>query len=118
MGSSHIGRSFEGHSLEDDCPCPQEPCGLVSWDRILPDCPQHGFSACKTIRQSHLEEKCPAESEWRRPPPRVYAGDTLILIQGEESQTFSIEGVWWSLDGEALIVRAAPPVPGGEAIGG
>lgn len=110
MGSSHIGRSFEGHPLEDDCPCPQELCGLVSWDRILPDCPQHGPTAVKTFRQSHPEEKCPAEPEWRRPPAQVYEDDTLILLVGEESQTFRIERASWSLDGKALILRVTPPV--------
>lgn len=57
----HIGRSWNGHRLEDACPCPQEPCGLVARANVVPDCPQHGLRACKTIRQSHTPANCPGE---------------------------------------------------------
>ena len=56
----HIGRSFVGHPLEDDCPCGKAPCGLVDTDLIDADCPQHSMGACQTIRQSHDASKCPA----------------------------------------------------------
>jgi hypothetical protein len=59
---SHIGRSFRGHPIENECPCPQEPCGLVDTRRIDPDCPQHALKACKTIRASHPADKCPGEA--------------------------------------------------------
>jgi hypothetical protein len=59
LGTPHIGRSFAGHPLEDDCPCPQEPCGLIALDRADNDCPQHGFQKAKTMRQSHVAEQCP-----------------------------------------------------------
>ncbi len=55
----HVGRSFEGHPLEDECPCPKEPCGLVMLSRAAPECDQHPMSRNKTIRQSHLAERCP-----------------------------------------------------------
>lgn len=58
--AQHIGRSFTGHSLEDTCPCPQEPCGLIATVRVDPACPQHPLQAGKTIRQSHDAARCPA----------------------------------------------------------
>jgi len=60
---SHIGRSWVGHWLEDECPCEQEECGLVNFDKINSDCPQHSLMAGKTIRQSHAESNCPALEE-------------------------------------------------------
>lgn len=55
----HIGRSFEGTVLEDTCPCPKAPCGLVIAAEIVKDCAQHSLAAMKTIRQVHLEDNCP-----------------------------------------------------------
>lgn len=55
----HVGRSFSGHPLEDDCPCEKAPCGLVVWGSNE-DCPQHGVKMGKTIRQGHFEADCPA----------------------------------------------------------
>jgi hypothetical protein len=54
----HIGRSFTDNRLEMVCPCPLEPCGLVSRDRADPNCLQH-TDVCKTIRQVHSPEDCP-----------------------------------------------------------
>lgn len=62
---SHIGRSWVGHWIEDECPCEQESCGLVNFDKINSDCPQHSLIACKTIRQSHDDDNCPAIDEDR-----------------------------------------------------
>lgn len=60
----HIGRSWPGqHFIEDECPCPQEPCGLVDVDRADPTCPHHPPERGKTIRQSHLAGACPAKAE-------------------------------------------------------
>ena len=56
--SEHIGRSWTEHPLEDACPCPQEPCGLIAVTRIDPACGQHALAAGKTIRQSHTPERC------------------------------------------------------------
>lgn len=58
----HIGRSWGGHPLEDECPCPQEPCGLVDQGRVDPECPEHTIEAMKTIRQGHKTEACPGVS--------------------------------------------------------
>lgn len=60
--SPHMGRSWKGHALEDECPCPQEPCGLVSLDNVNNDCPQHGWGAFKTMRQGHNPANCPGET--------------------------------------------------------
>lgn len=59
LGTPHIGRSFAGHPLEDACPCPQEKCGLVALENAVLDCPEHGLHRAKTIRQTHLAERCP-----------------------------------------------------------
>jgi hypothetical protein len=48
----HIGRSWSGHPLEDGCPCPKAPCGLVDMDRT---------ERSKSIRQSHPASECPGE---------------------------------------------------------
>lgn len=56
----HIGRSWTGHPLEDDCPCPKAPCGLVISDGVE-ECPEHSWWAAKTIRQMHLDFQCPSE---------------------------------------------------------
>lgn len=64
LATMHVGRSWTGHSIEDDCPCPSQPCGLVT---INPDCPQHSLMAAKTIRQSHTPQKCSAANEGADP---------------------------------------------------
>jgi hypothetical protein len=69
MSGYHIGRHWPsgyrknnvGATIEDNCPCEVEPCGLVSYDKIDPDCPQHGPMAAKTIRTSHAAEDCPGQ---------------------------------------------------------
>lgn len=60
----HIGRSFTGHEIEDNCPCFKAPCGLVA--DVAPDCPQHAPEAVHTIRQSHPAFLCPALVEEAR----------------------------------------------------
>jgi ribosomal protein L37E len=54
----HMGRSWTGHHLEDECPCPQEPCGRISYDKVDVDCPQHYYGRSKTMRNIHLAEDC------------------------------------------------------------
>lgn len=68
-GTAHIGRSWDGHPLEDRCPCPKQPCGLVKADERDPSCEEH--SGTKTIRQTHDHAACPA----REPVP-----DTQLLL--------------------------------------
>lgn len=56
----HIGRSWRGSThLEDTCPCPKAPCGLVDRATVSDDCPEHAVSAMKTMRQGHSPENCP-----------------------------------------------------------
>jgi hypothetical protein len=64
----HIGRHWPpsyraggARTIEDDCPCPIEPCGHIQHDKIHPNCPQHAMSAGKTIRSNHLAKHCPGE---------------------------------------------------------
>ena len=62
----HIGRHWPAHyradrsapTMEDECPCPVEPCGLVDDTRRDPNCPQHG-DLTKTMRSMHRAEDCP-----------------------------------------------------------
>lgn len=62
----HIGRSWLGHPLEDDCPCGKAACGLVDAHLIDPACPQHALTAAKTMRQMHPAGDCPGDG----PGPR------------------------------------------------
>jgi hypothetical protein len=55
----HIGRSWSGSVLENECPCPKAPCGLVPDDQTVPECPEHAPERCKTMRQRHLAATCP-----------------------------------------------------------
>jgi hypothetical protein len=62
----HVGRHWPGEYrdkfkglLEDECPCPKEPCGLVDSGKADPDCPQHGPGTEKTMRSMHSAEDCP-----------------------------------------------------------
>lgn len=56
----HIGRSWSGHPLEDACPCPKAPCGLVDMDQTEEACLEHPAERGKSIRQSHPASECPA----------------------------------------------------------
>lgn len=61
LGAVHMGRSWIGHPIEDDCPCGKAPCGLVDGRLVSKDCPQHTLDAAKTMRQIHFAHDCPAE---------------------------------------------------------
>lgn len=69
MEGWHVGRHWpssytersKGLTIEDECPCPVEPCGLIDHDKIDPDCPQHSLMAGKTTRASHRAEDCPGK---------------------------------------------------------
>lgn len=56
---SHVGRAWSGTDIEDACPCPQEPCGLVRMGTADPSCEQH--QPIQTVRQVHAGSKCPGE---------------------------------------------------------
>lgn len=71
----HVGRSWTAHPLEDACPCPQEPCGLVALSKVDPECQQHAGAAAKTFRQSHRAEDCPA-----KPPGEALEPVPLALL--------------------------------------
>lgn len=92
---SHIGRSFgDAHHLEDECPCPQEPCGLVALDRVVEDCPEHDLSKARTIRQSHDPENCPVKPRRALVEPEVeqmgYAAANKILRNRIERATAAL----------------------------
>lgn len=55
----HRGRSWAGTELEDGCPCPKAPCGLVADGTAAAECPEHAPMASKTMRQGHRAELCP-----------------------------------------------------------
>lgn len=63
IAQMHAGRSWHGHEIEDQCPCPQESCGLVAVGKTHPDCTQHGMG--RSLRQGHWPEECPALAECR-----------------------------------------------------
>lgn len=55
----HVGRSWRGTAIEDACPCPQEPCGLVDIGRADPGCGHHPPKLAKSMRQGHSADRCP-----------------------------------------------------------
>lgn len=55
----HVGRSWSGHEIEDACPCPQVPCGLVDVQEAVDECGHHPALRCKSMRQGHPAEDCP-----------------------------------------------------------
>lgn len=59
--SLHIGRAYEGTAIEDRCPCPKSPCGLVDSQDTHPECREHPFSNAKTMRQGHPAGHCPEQ---------------------------------------------------------
>lgn len=100
MSVRHIGRSFPGGNwVEESCPCPQEPCGLIDQDKVDPRCTQHTWSAAKTIRQMHYLEDCP-----HFVPSNHLAGDSCMHCnhgwQHHSSEYGCIHGWAWT-DGVA-----------------
>lgn len=79
----HYGRASNGHDIEDDCPCPQEPCGLVDMAKADPDCDQHSDRARKTMRQGHVASACPARAGETPELPDPPAGLKLPLRVGD-----------------------------------
>lgn len=55
----HMGRAWNGHTLEDNCPCDKAPCGLIIGSESTKACPEHSWAAGKTMRQGHYAELCP-----------------------------------------------------------
>lgn len=56
---THVGRAWAGHSIEDECPCLQQLCGLVDYGLAHPDCEHHPASRMKSMRQGHRAKDCP-----------------------------------------------------------
>lgn len=98
----HIGRSWVGHELEDGCPCPKEACGLVRKDLIVDNCPQHHFTATKTLRQSHTDEDCPKVPYAYRgivlPPIMQTQWDTPYARCWREGIDATMQHVYYCLD--------------------
>ncbi|GGY88786.1 hypothetical protein CP967_31260 [Streptomyces nitrosporeus] len=61
MTAYHIGRSWTGHEIEDDCPCPQVSCGLVDVEAVADECEHHPPLCAKSMRQGHHAEDCQKE---------------------------------------------------------
>lgn len=78
----HIGRSFTGTRVEDTCPCPKAPCGLVVFGEFSPECTEHPPERMKTMRQGHGNENCPAIPA-NSCPSCFYAFDEHVLTDGE-----------------------------------
>lgn len=56
----HVGRGWPGLlHVEDECPCPQQSCGLIAESDIDPKCEQHPLDRSKTMRSSHAAADCP-----------------------------------------------------------
>lgn len=62
----HIGRSWDDTHLENSCPCPKEPCGLVNQAKADPRCFHHPVERYKTMRQGHRPDECPGGGEVNR----------------------------------------------------
>mgnify|MGYP003582301829 CR=1 FL=1 len=63
MSGMHFGRSWVGHTIEDECPCPKAPCSLAAPAPGSPECAEHNpddFLDSKTMRQAHRAKDCPA----------------------------------------------------------
>lgn len=53
-------RGTELHeTIEEQCPCPVEPCGCVDSDKASPDCEHHSGLSEKTMRWMHDADDCP-----------------------------------------------------------
>lgn len=65
----HIGRQFTGTEIEQDCPCPTAPCGLVYEAHADPTCTEHHMDHAPTIRQGHPSGRCPGPRREAKPAP-------------------------------------------------
>jgi hypothetical protein len=67
----HIGRHWPNEykaeargansfpTIEEQCPCPREPCGCIDSDKVNVGCEQHPMTAAKTMRTMHDPDNCP-----------------------------------------------------------
>lgn len=63
MIAYHVGRSWTGHDIEDNCPCPKAACGLVDVTDVVDECAHHPVLRAKSMRQGHPAETCPMKEE-------------------------------------------------------
>ena len=66
----HMGRGWSGTRIEDECPCPQAPCGLVNSSDTDPACEHHPMSRNKSMRQGHRSDECPGRLDAPAAPER------------------------------------------------
>lgn len=88
MGRIHSGRSWTSTFLEDACPCPKEPCGLVCPADADPDCLEHPFTRMKSMRQGHSEENCPGRREWIAANNHQAGGYWIYVKEGTDGRDF------------------------------
>lgn len=74
MTSSHVGRTWSDNRLEQLCPCPLEPCGLVALDKTHPECEEHTTRA-RTMRQIHEAADCPSPRPFHPTEKGVAVGE-------------------------------------------
>jgi hypothetical protein len=56
----HVGQAWSGTEIEDACPCPKAPCGLIDVADTSAKCHEHPIKWGKSIRQGHEPGECPA----------------------------------------------------------
>jgi len=105
---SHIGRSFHGTRLEDDCPCPKGPCGLATHDGTDHGCDQHDLGAARTIRQMHSAADCPAAG---RAETTTATDDDAAQVIAAHTPTLVHEGPNGEDDGQHLYCNECGVLP-------
>lgn len=96
----HIGRWSDGHQLEDACPCPKAPCGLVIRQQAI--CEEHALTAGKAMRQGHPATHCPGipvkedgydavEPPHYRRGPEIELGNCDTYGQWRERKRYTVE---------------------------
>ncbi|GAA3717877.1 hypothetical protein [Streptomyces tremellae] len=114
----HIGRHWHGHDIEDNCPCPQAPCGLIAEGTAVPECTQHPAARSQTIRQSHLATACPAaeqpQSEPTPAPEPLSGWHAARVLTGRLGRLLNLirtEGGKWRTGQVHRIYRATETAP-------
>lgn len=108
----HFGRSWSGSSLEDLCPCPQQPCGLVTGaDAERLDCPQHAQKYAQTMRQSHLASECAARNARAIPYANMLATVNRALFKYDNDKNFGVREMTDQLIRELDLVIENRPAP-------
>ncbi|GAA4034644.1 hypothetical protein GCM10023063_18490 [Arthrobacter methylotrophus] len=94
MTALHIGRSFTGTPVEDNCPCPKAPCGLVDVENVHPACDQHPFEHAKTMRQGHPADQCPELTDGAWADLKLGTLDSIIAyMEATEEDAWRVDTV-------------------------